>query len=167
MKNKILYSSNIYNYPDEYLDNLREELAEELSIDKSAVTDDDLIERNNCDFDYINELVDNNPYKTAFVALGEFGRWNGSHVIGRVAKTLSEVTCIITPTSMYDLVIELTDRELVYKNIYHDGTSYVKVRILTKQGLKWYENNKDKYTGLELAKHLMAIKGYTKKWVRR
>ena len=161
-KNYVIYSSDINSYPKEYLDELKEFIAESLSIDESAVTDDDLIKYNSDNSEDLIESIDLGD--AIYIAYGEFNTWNRSFKVGRVSDDLSSIMEIITPNSIYDYTISVDDGELIFQTIYHDGRSKITIRVLTAKGKKYFDRNKDESAGYRLAEHLMSVKGYTKKW---
>ena len=162
-KNYVIYSSDINSYPKEYLDELKEFIAESLSIDESAVTDDDLIRYNSDNSEDLIESIDLGD-DVIYIAYGEFNTWNRSYKVGRVSNDLSSIMEIITPSSIYDYTISVDDGELIFQTIYHDGRSKITIRVLTAKGKKYFDRNKDESAGYRLAEHLMSVKGYTKKW---
>ena len=162
-KNYVIYSSDINSYPKEYLDELKEFIAESLSIDESAVTDDDLIRYNSDNSEDLIESIDLGD-DVIYIAYGEFNTWNRSFKVGRVSDDLSSIMEIITPNSIYDYTISVDDGELIFQTIYHDGRSKITIRVLTAKGKKYFDRNKDESAGYRLAEHLMSVKGYTKKW---
>lgn len=161
-KNYVIYSSDINSYPKEYLDELKEFIAESLSIDESAVTDDDLIRYNSDNSEDLIESIDLGD--AIYIAYGEFNTWNRSYKVGRVSNDLSSIMEIITPSSIYDYIISVNDGELIFQTLYHDGRSKITIRVLTAKGKKYFDRNKDESSGYRLAEHLMSVKGYTKKW---
>lgn len=162
-KNYVIYSSDIYSYPKEYLDELKEFIAESLSIDESAVTQDDLDRYNYENGGTVIDEIDLGDDVT-YIAYGEFNTWNRSYKVGRVSNDLSSIMEIITPSSIYDYIISVNDGELNFQTLYHDGRSKITIRVLTPKGKKYFDRNKDETTGYRLAEHLMSVKGYTKKW---
>lgn len=162
-KNYVIYSSDINSYPKEYLDELKEFIAESLSIDESAVTQDDLDRYNYENGGTVIDEIDLGDDVT-YIAYGEFNTWNRSYKVGRVSNDLSSIMMIITPSSIYDYIISVNDGELVFQTIYHDGRSKITIRVLTAKGKKYFDRNKDESTGYRLVEHLTSVKGYTKKW---
>lgn len=162
-KNYVIYSSDINSYPKEYLDELKEFIAESLSIDESAVTQDDLDRYNYENGGTVIDEIDLGDDVT-YIAYGEFNTWNRSYKVGQVSDDLSSIMEIITPSSIYDYIISVNDGELNFQTIYHDGRSKITIRVLTAKGKKYFDRNKDESTGYRLAEHLMSVKGYTKKW---
>ena len=162
-KNYVIYSSDITSYPKEYLDELREFIAESLSIDESAVTQDDLDRYNYENGGTVIDEIDLGD-DAIYIAYGEFNTWNRSFKVGRVSDDLSSIMEIITPNSIYDYIISVSDGELNFQTLYHDGRSKITIRVLTAKGKKYFDRNKDESSGYRLAEHLMSVKGYTKKW---
>lgn len=162
-KNYVIYSSDINSYPKEYLDELKEFIAESLSIDESAVTQDDLDRYNSDNSEDLIESIDLGD-DAIYIAYGEFNTWNRSFKVGRVSDDLSSIMEIITPNSSYDYIISVNDGELIFQTLYHDGRSKITIRVLTAKGKKYFDRNKDESSGYRLAEHLMSVKGYTKKW---
>ena len=73
-KNYVIYSSDINSYPEEYLNELKEFIAESLSIDESAVTQDDLDRYN---YENGGTVIDEIDLGDAiYIAYGEFNTWN-------------------------------------------------------------------------------------------
>lgn len=162
-KNYVIYSSDITSYPKEYLDELKDFIAESLSIDESAVTQDDLDRYNYENGGTVIDEIDLGD-DAIYIAYGEFNTWNRSFKVGRVSDDLSSIMEIITPNSIYDYIISVNDGELNFQTIYHDGRSKITIRVLTAKGKKYFDRNKDESSGYRLAEHLMSVKGYTKKW---
>ena len=162
-KNYVIYSSDINSYPKEYLDELKEFIAESLSIDESAVTQDDLDRYNYENGGTVIDEIDLGDDVT-YIAYGEFNTWNRSYKVAQVSHDLSSIMKIITPSSIYDYIISVNDGELNFQTIYHDGRSKITIRVLTAKGKKYFDRNKDESAGYRLAEHLMSVKGYTKKW---
>lgn len=115
--------------------------------------------------DFVTGLSNQNGVAVAY---GTFGRWNGPQVhvqigdIEKVINKLSDVSCCMVDTDLY-----WDDRTLQCVVSHHDGTNYYHIKLLTPQGEKWYNNNKEKYNTFDLVKHLWETKGYTKNFSKK
>ncbi len=112
----------------------------------------------------INEVIDAyyNPYlNEECLCTALIGTWQGQVEGGKVGTLKSIVSRILDNVDAYTFI--QTEYCLEIITHYHDGTSKYCICLLTKKGLAWYNNNKDRLSPREINKHLEQVKCYTKR----
>ena len=110
------------------------------------------------DLDLIRNAFDSAPY--GYVAMGSAGRWYGTRAAGEMIADMDEL--IRKMISKYpDVKIEDVNGEMYIELSHHDGADCFTLRMITKKGQDWYDENYYELSDWELIDGLFNIPGYS------
>lgn len=93
----------------------------------------------------------------------DLGLWDGHHHVIGMFNKLDDAIRACNPTEIY-----VENGRVFIRYIHHDGTNTYELRQLTKRGQAWLDYNLDTASSKAwLKNHIMATKGYTRRFIAK